>query len=147
MRKYIGFLLVMMIAGLTLMAQQDKPEPKPAPGAEKVVNVPADATHLANPVKPSAESIASGKKYYGYDCAMCHGETGDGKGEVAVAEGYNLKDFRDPESLRSRTDGDMFYILKKGHGKMPAEPVRVNENELWNLVNYVRSLAVKTEKK
>ena len=36
-----------------------------------------------NPVKATPESIAQGKKIYGYDCASCHGATGDGKTDVA----------------------------------------------------------------
>ena len=156
MRKGIVVIFLVVIYSCLAISQQDPSEQKPAPpppASEQkpvpppqstvVAPVPAEASKTANPVKPTADSLASGKKYYGYDCALCHGEKGDGKGEVAVAEGYNLKDFRDPESLKNRTDGDMFYILKKGHGKMPAEPVRVTENELWNLVNYVRSLAKK----
>lgn len=144
MRKSIVFIFVFLVFSSLALPQQNQSEQKPAqPPSATVAPVPSDAAKMANPVKPTPESIASGKKYYGYDCAMCHGETGDGKGEVAVAEGYNLKDFRDPETLKSKTDGELFYVLKKGHGKMPAEPVRVTENELWNLVNYVRSLAKK----
>jgi mono/diheme cytochrome c family protein len=144
MRKSIVFIFLVIVLSSLALTQQNSSEQKPAqPPVTTVPPVPADAAKNANPVKPTQESIAAGKKYYGYDCAMCHGETGDGKGEVAVAEGYNLKDFRDPETLKNKTDGELFYVLKKGHGKMPAEPVRVTENELWNLVNYVRSMAKK----
>jgi mono/diheme cytochrome c family protein len=145
MRKGIVFIFLLVVFSSLAVSQQNQAEQKPAPASPSpaVAPVPSEAAKITNPVKPTAESIAAGKKYYGYDCAMCHGESGDGKGEVAVAEGYNLKDFRDPETLKNKTDGEMFYILKKGHGKMPAEPVRVTENELWNLVNYVRSLAKK----
>jgi cytochrome c5 len=34
---------------------------------------PADVAKMVNPAKPTAESLAQGKKYYGYDGAMCHG--------------------------------------------------------------------------
>jgi mono/diheme cytochrome c family protein len=100
---------------------------------------PAAAKNLVNPVKPSGESLAQGKKYYGYDCAMCHGATGNGKGEVATEE--KLPDFTNADSLKDKTDGQLFCSLKKGKGHMPLENVRVTPNELWNLVNYVRSLA------
>ena len=100
---------------------------------------PAEAKNLVNPVKPTAESIAQGKKYYGYDCAMCHGATGNGKGEVPTDE--KLADFTNPDSLKDKTDGQLFCTLKTGHGHMPKENIRQSPNELWNLVNYVRSLA------
>ena len=93
---------------------------------------------MVNPVKPTAESLAQGKKYYGYDCAMCHGATGNGKGEVETSD--KLPDFTDPSSLKGKTDGELFCSLKTGKGHMPLERIRISPNELWNLINYVRSL-------
>ena len=99
---------------------------------------PADVKAMVNPVKPTAESLAQGKKYYGYDCAMCHGQTGNGKGDVDT--GDKLLDFTNPASLKDKSDGELFCSLKGGKGHMPLENIRVTPNELWNLVNYVRSL-------
>jgi mono/diheme cytochrome c family protein len=103
--------------------------------------IPADTVHQANPVKPTAESLAQGKKYYGYDCAMCHGEKGNGKGEVAIDEKMELENWTDPAALKGKTDGELFYIIKNGKGKMPPEGDRVKPTELWNMVNYIRSLS------
>jgi mono/diheme cytochrome c family protein len=100
---------------------------------------PDAVAKMVNPVKPTAESLAQGKKYYGYDCAMCHGATGDGKGEVDT--GQKLPDFTNASAMKEITDGQMFCSLKTGKGHMPLENIRITPNELWNLVNYVRSLA------
>jgi mono/diheme cytochrome c family protein len=100
---------------------------------------PAAIAKMVNPVKPNAESLAQGKKYYGYDCAMCHGQTGNGKGDVDTGE--KLPDFTIPDSLKDKTDGELFCSLKNGKGHMPLERIRISPNELWNLINYVRSLA------
>lgn len=100
---------------------------------------PADMAKIVNPVKPTAESLAQGKKYYGYDCAMCHGATGNGKGDVDTAD--KLPDFTNEAAMKEMSDGQVFCSLKNGKGHMPLERVRISENELWNLVNYVRSLA------
>jgi mono/diheme cytochrome c family protein len=105
--------------------------------------IPADALHRVNPVKPTPESIAQGKKYYGYDCAMCHGVNGDGNGDVARDEKLKLSDFRNPAALKDKTDGELFYIIKNGKGQMPPEGDRLKPTDLWNLVNYIRSLAQK----
>ena len=99
---------------------------------------PAELKNMVNPVKPTPESVAQGKKYYGYDCAMCHGQTGNGKGDVDT--GDKLLDFTNPASLKDKSDGELFCSLKGGKGHMPLENIRVTPNELWNLVNYVRSL-------
>jgi mono/diheme cytochrome c family protein len=101
------------------------------------------AAAQVNPVKATPESLAEGKKYYGYDCAMCHGENGDGKRDVAVDEKLKLKDYRDPASLQNMTDAELFSIIKNGKGQMPPEGGRVKDTELWNLVNYIRSLSHK----
>lgn len=100
---------------------------------------PADIAKIVNPVKPTAESLAQGKKYYGYDCAMCHGATGNGKGDVETSD--KLPDFTSEAAMKGFSDGEMFCSLKTGKGHMPLERVRVSDNELWNLVNYVRSLS------
>lgn len=99
----------------------------------------ANPEKLVNPVKPTPESLAQGKRYYGYDCAMCHGANGNGKGEVDTGE--KLPDFTNPASLKDKTDGQLFCSLKTGKGHMPLEPDRNSPNNLWNLVNYVRSLS------
>jgi mono/diheme cytochrome c family protein len=97
---------------------------------------------MVNPVKPTAESIARGKKLYGYDCAMCHGKDGGGKGDEAENMKMKIRDLRDPSALKERTDGELFYILKNGKGQMPPED-RGGPEALWNLINYIRSFASK----
>lgn len=118
---------------------QKTADAKPAASAA----IPQEAVQKENPVKSSADSLALGKKYYGYDCAMCHGKTGDGQGDLAVEMKLKVPDFRDPAALKGRTDGELYYLIQKGEGDMPPEGDRAKPEELWNLVNYVRSLAVK----
>lgn len=140
MLKCLAIGLLSLFCTFSLAAQESQ---APKPAAPSASTIPADAAGLVNPVKSTPESIAQGRKYYAYDCAMCHGANGNGKGEVATEENLTLADFSDPATLQGKTDGELFYILKTGKGHMPAEPVRVNQNELWNLVNYVRSLSTK----
>jgi mono/diheme cytochrome c family protein len=105
-----------------------------------------DAARL-NPVKSSAEGLAEARKVFGYDCEMCHGAKGDGKGDVVESMKLTMRDWRDPATLANLTDGEIFYIITKGKGKMMAEGDRVPEKLRWNLVNLVRSLAAKGEAK
>lgn len=117
-------------------AQETKPTTETA-----LHPIPVKAVRAPNPVKPTPESIAAGKKIYSYDCAQCHGATGDGKTEVA--KDLKIPDLSDPARLKDRIDGELFYILKDGHGNMPAEGHRLKPEQLWDLVNYLRSLARK----
>jgi mono/diheme cytochrome c family protein len=103
------------------------------------VQDPPEAANQSNPVKPSPESLVRGKKIYGYDCAVCHGKDGDGKGDMTDMKG--IPDFTDPAVQKSHTDGEWFYIIQKGKGEMPPEGDRAKSEDLWNLVNYVRGFA------
>ena len=122
---------------VALWAGRTQEAPK-APPAE--YTIPPEEAKQPNPVKPTAESLAKGKKIYGYDCALCHGESGDGKGDVEMK---GIPDFTNPDSLKNRTDGELFYIIRKGKGEMPPEGDRAKPEDVWNLVNYVRSFAKK----
>jgi mono/diheme cytochrome c family protein len=114
----------------------------PAPAAD--AKVPADAAKQVNPVKATPASLAHIKKLYGYDCAMCHGKDGDGKGDLADSMKLQLKDWRDAASLKEMTDGELFYIISKGKGKMPAGADQMKPDELWTMVIYVRSFVDKS---
>jgi len=114
------------------------PPATPAPSA-----IPPEAVHMANPVKPTPESQAEAKKMYGYDCAVCHGENGNGKGDLAADMKPPLKDYTDPAALKDLTDGELFYIIKNGKGQMTGEGDRTKPEVIWNMVILVRSFAKK----
>jgi mono/diheme cytochrome c family protein len=122
-------------------AQETQPAAKPTPSPADAI--PVAASRQANPVKPTPESAAKGKKYYGYDCAMCHGKDGDGKGEVGGDMKIKPSDFSALATLKDHTDGELFYIIKNGKGAMPPEGDRLKDEELWNLVNYIRTFSPK----
>ncbi|WP_263353886.1 c-type cytochrome [Acidicapsa acidisoli] len=95
-----------------------------------------------NPVKPTAESQAKAKKTYGFDCALCHGASGDGKTDLAKDMQLTMKDLTDPKSLAGMSDSDLFDLIRKGKDKMPPEEAaRAKDDDVWQLVIYVRSLA------
>ena len=116
------------------------PQQKPAAGPTVI---PTEVAHMANPVKPTAESQAHAKKMWGYDCAICHGANGNGKGDIAGEMKPPLKDYTDPAALKDMTDGELFYIIKNGKGQMPPEGDRWKDEDFWNMVILVRSFAKK----
>jgi mono/diheme cytochrome c family protein len=109
--------------------------PAAAPG------IPAEAARMVNPVKPTTEGMEHAKKMYGYDCALCHGASGDGKGELVTAMSLNLKNWTDAAALKDMTDGQLFYIIKNGQGKMTGEGDRAKPDDMWNMVVLVRSFS------
>jgi mono/diheme cytochrome c family protein len=119
---------------LALMPQEAPPPDKP---------MPADAATLTNPVTPTEESQAHAKMLYGIDCAMCHGANGNGKGDLVGDMHLSMNDLTDPATLKDMPDGQIFYIIRNGKGKMPAEGDRAKDDVVWNLVIYVRAFAKK----
>jgi hypothetical protein len=102
-----------------------------------------EAAARVNPVKSTPEGLAEARKAFKYDCEMCHGAQGDGKGELVESMKLAMHDWHDPASLTGMTDGEMFYIITKGKGKMMGEGDRQPEKLRWNLVHLVRSFAAK----
>ena len=113
--------------------------PGPAPTV-----VPAEAARMTNPFKPTADSMAHAKKVYGYDCALCHGANGDGKGDAVADLKLKMRDYTDPAAIKDLTDGELFYIIRNGKGQMPPEEAaRAKDEVVWNMVVLVRSFAKK----
>jgi mono/diheme cytochrome c family protein len=133
-------LIVSAVLGLGLTAYTQN-TPAPSAGTPAPSSVPVQSSSQVNPIKPTAESVAAAKKTYGYDCAMCHGVNGDGKGETAADMKLNMKDLRDPSTLKGLTDGQIYYIIVNGKGQMPAEGERAKPDRVWNLVVYLRNFS------
>jgi mono/diheme cytochrome c family protein len=138
--KLMLALLAMGLAGWAGLQETQKPAVDKASGDTKA----ADTAKLANPVKATPDSIAAGKKAYGFDCAMCHGKDGSGNGDLATDMKLKLKDYRDPAALKDMTDGEIYGVILNGKGQMTGEEGRLNATQIWNVVNYVRSLAKKS---
>jgi mono/diheme cytochrome c family protein len=134
-----------------IRAAQDKAQEKArdtAPAAEAAKPAAETATAKPasegkNPVKATPEGIAAVKKIYGFDCAMCHGMSGDGKGDLVASMSLSPKDWRDPGALNGISDEEMRELIVKGKGKMLGEGDRLNKEQSWNMVHYVRSFAKK----
>jgi mono/diheme cytochrome c family protein len=124
-------------------SSQQKPQEKPKDAAASEEPSPAGATERKNPVKPTPENLTEAKKFFGYDCAMCHGTAGDGKGDLAASMDLKMKDWRDASTLAAISDSEIFDLIVKGKGKMIGEGDRVSQEMVWKLVNYVRSFTKK----
>jgi cytochrome c len=109
--------------------------------AKPETKVPPEAAQKANPVKPTPESVSKGKKVYAVDCALCHGEKGDGKNDMDMK---NVPDLTNPDVQKNATDGEWFYFIRKGKGDMPPEEAsRAKDDDVWSTVNYLRTFGKK----
>jgi mono/diheme cytochrome c family protein len=82
------------------------------------------------------------KEIYKVDCALCHGDNGNGKTDLATGMGLTLSDFTDPKTLQGKTDEDLFDLIRKGKDKMPGEDAgRAKNDEVKGLIEYIRSFS------
>lgn len=101
-----------------------------------------EATQVKNPVAASPDSIAAGKAVYQRYCATCHGLNGEGGSGSDISP--PAPDLTDAEWKRGSTDGEIFFVIKNGvPPELNMEPWadRIKDPDIWNVVNYVRSLA------
>lgn len=140
MWRYLAALVIFASFTGSSPAQETKNEQGKPPVEQKAT---PEVVNRKNPVATSASSIAEGKKVFTIDCVMCHGQEGDGKGELAVSMKLSLPDYRDEIAMKKFTDGELFDVITNGKGGMPAEGKRATAEQIWNLVNYVRSFAQK----
>ena len=142
MAKVLIILSIVPLFAVMLLAQEKR-------ASSSIVSasfyaIPVDNARKDNPIPSNPESLARGKKQYGYDCVMCHGKDGSGKGDVAVDLKLKMNDETDAALLKDHADGELFYIIKKGKDRMPPEGDRVKDEIIWDMVNYIRSFAKKS---
>ena len=93
-------------------------------------DAPADAKAQKNPYQ--GQQTTSGKSTYHARCAACHGENGDGTGNIpALATG----------NAQAASDGELFWYITKGdvNNGMPSWQM-LPEQDRWQVVNYLRVL-------
>ena len=74
---------------------------------------------------------------YKTKCAACHGS--DGKGDTAAGKKLGARDFHSPE-VAKMSDEEVFEITKKGKEKMPAYDKKLSDDQIKDLITYIRGL-------
>ncbi len=128
--KQIVTIFVLLIFGIstTSVGQQSKPW-----------EVPAKFKTMQNPVNPDEAGILAGKDLYNKNCAACHGKTGLGDGPKSRAFKTPVASFVKAE-YQNQSDGDQFYKSKFGRGDMPKYEGKIDDNGIWQIINYLRTL-------
>ncbi len=95
---------------------------------------------LANPVAVDDRSLLNGRKYFQINCAVCHGELGDGNSALKqLNPGYGTAPSLLTDQAKGRSDGYLWGMIRNGRGMMPPYN-RIEEADRWDVVNYLRGL-------
>ncbi len=135
--EFVGLILVaggvlgVLAAPRALRAQEHPAEP----------HTHAAGQTLANPVEVTPASIARGRQRYVFTCRQCHGNTGKGDGDMSHAGG-EPSDFTDGVWQHGESDGEIFLVIRDGvTADMLGYEDQIPEEDIWHLVNYIKSLA------
>lgn len=128
MRLFILLILTALLLGCLGTAKEPLPP----------LDVPKEYLVMENPVPHTDASVAQGKKLYAVYCTVCHGEKGEGKGELEKSLGKRPGDLT--RAIHERTEGELYYVTMKGFKKemLPYENL-LKPEEIWHLVNYMHT--------
>ena len=95
-------------------------------------DAPESAKAMKNPYEGSADAVKAGKPAYHLRCARCHGERGEGSGNIPPLRAA---------IIRRVTPGEMFWFITKGDVKheMPSW-ASLSKDERWKIVSYVKAM-------
>ncbi|HEY53254.1 MAG TPA: c-type cytochrome [Caldilineae bacterium] len=152
----VGAVLVLVLAACGGQQAEKTTQAEP-PAATQEVNKDAESGHneeaegddhgmeaddndQENPIAATDESIAKGSQIYAASCAACHGDTGLGDGVAGaslVPPPANLHE----DHVQVLSDGGMFSIIRNGveDTAMPAFDETLDEDDIWHVVNFVRT--------
>lgn len=104
--------------------------------------VPEEAAAVENPIEPTQDSVVAGATLYAQNCAVCHGETGEGDGPAADSLEMKPADMHE-DHVQELSDGGLFWIISHGRPETPMPPWDhvLTEDERWHVVNFLRTFS------
>lgn len=93
-----------------------------------------------NPIPISMESMKIGEERFKVLCATCHGKLGEGDGGVVGPGRFPAPPSLHTDGARAYEDGTIYHIIMKGNGKMPGYADKLEPDERWHVINYLRAL-------
>jgi mono/diheme cytochrome c family protein len=127
--------------GMAMQTPPEGTEPVDAPIQDPLITTGTKGGHYADriPILVDHAMVERGRSRFDAFCAPCHGVLGDGVS--VVAREMNL---RKPANLqgaaRGYPPGEIFQVIRRGYGLMPAYQVQLSVEDSWAVVAYVRAL-------
>ena len=134
----VAAVLVVPAAVFALLATA---APNPVKAAEAVQETQEAAAEIPeNPIEATQESVRAGLRVYGRFCRSCHGINLDGRGQ-SPSPGTRPANLVDDEWVHGDSDGEIYNVIRQGvppNYDMDAWEGRITDEEIWNVVNYLR---------
>lgn len=100
----------------------------------------------SQPTGGSSVDLDEAKSNYGLYCASCHGERGDGKGQLAETLDPPPADHTDAARMSKSSDDKIFKTISEGGSAvglsegMPPHNTILGKEQIRGLVKYIREL-------
>ncbi|HEU5078383.1 MAG TPA: cytochrome c [Opitutaceae bacterium] len=91
------------------------------------------------PFPTTAALLARGQDRFNVYCAVCHGPDGYGRG-IVVRRGFPAPPSLHEDRLRAAPVGHFFAVITDGYGQMYSYADRLDENDRWAVIAYIRAL-------
>lgn len=114
-----------------------------AGGSVVVQDEQEESEPQANPIEMSEDSVRAGRRIFGRFCRSCHGMRADGQGMTAPS-GSRPANLVDDQWDHGSTDGEIFTVIREGVPPaydMDAWEGRITDDDIWNIINFLRDLA------
>jgi len=92
-----------------------------------------------NQGQPLRQALERGQQRFIIYCSMCHGQTGDANG-IVVMRGFTQPPSLHLDRLRTAPVGYIFDVISNGHGAMYGYGDRVNADDRWDIIAFIRVL-------
>ena len=132
--KIMSMSLLIVVLGFAFISMTIQQQKKAEPW-----EVGARYKSMENTVASDDASVKTGKGMYSKFCASCHGKTGLGDGVKARGLKTFPGDFTGA-GFQDQTDGEIFFKTKAGRAEMPKFEGKVQDKDIWSMVNYMRTL-------
>ncbi len=98
-----------------------------------------------SPFAVTGETIAAGKRNFGYYCFSCHGLDGQNTGVPFADRMSPPVPLLTSKEVQSYSDGQLKWIIEHGVSPsgMPASQGILNDEEMWQIIHYLRNLPAK----
>ncbi len=94
-------------------------------------------TNLKSPLTPATIDEPRGEQLFTIYCAICHGDKGDGKGNLVKREKFlGVPNYKD----RPVTEGSVFHVITYGLNSMGSHANQLTQEERWQVTHHVMKL-------
>ena len=110
----------------------------------EITSMDESKIHL-NPLPRTKDVLQNGQKLFNVYCIVCHGQYGEGDGLVVAMKDWPRPLYPRPPSLQSEKirdykDGQIFHVISMGQNLMPSYAEKLNADERWSIIHYLRAL-------